>query len=99
MIKWWKLKEDNAKLFVEKAVEEANQEMTSNIEYTWTKIKTCFTQMTKEILGAEKKDKTWCIDKVKTIIKEKKKNTILHQKITRMRKTQLSIKKQFMRQS
>ena len=34
--------------------------------------------MTKEILGAEKKDKTWCIDKVKTIIKEKKKNTILH---------------------
>lgn len=46
-----KLEEDIAKFFVEKVVEEANREMISNIEYTWTKIIICFTQMTKDILG------------------------------------------------
>lgn len=50
MIKWLRLKENNAKAFPRKVYEEADQEMTLDVEDTWTKMKTQIIGITTEIL-------------------------------------------------
>ena len=48
--KWWTLKEDNAKVLIEKVVKEVDWQMTSNTEDTYRKMNNCISQIiTKDI--------------------------------------------------
>jgi hypothetical protein len=71
--KWWKLKEEKAKVFKEKTIKEDTwkEEDETNM---WEKITTCIRKVASEIHGATKgsrsegKDTWWCNKEVQRII-------------------------------
>ena len=77
-IRWWRLKEENVKYFVNKVVNEANWRMEDDTNETWIKMRDCILRAAKEVLGESngkiivKKDTTWWNEEVKVAVRKKK---------------------------
>ena len=50
-IKWWRLKEGNNWVFVDRVIHEANWEVQDDLNTTWKKIASCIKRVAKDILG------------------------------------------------
>lgn len=77
-VRWWRLKDENIKLFVDKVVKEADWTMEDDANKTWIKMRDCISRVAKDILGESsgkiivKKDTTWWNEDVKVAVKRKK---------------------------
>jgi hypothetical protein len=79
-MKWWKLKEEAAKMFKERALKEVPWHEGGDANSMWMKITTCIRKVASEELGVvtkggkrETKEIWWWNEKVQNAIKEKKK--------------------------
>ena len=78
MIKWWRLKEGNQGVFVDRVVHEADWKAQDDSSTTWNKINSCIKRVSIDVLGKSQggtplcKDTTWRNEEVKAAIKIKR---------------------------
>jgi hypothetical protein len=76
--KWWKLKEETAKMFKERVLKECPWHEGGNVNSMWMKMSTCIRKMALEEFGVTKggkreiKETWWWNENVQNAIKEKK---------------------------
>jgi hypothetical protein len=77
-MKWWKLKEEAAKMFKQRVFKEGPWHKGGDVNSMWMKMSTCIRKVASEEFRATKggkretKETWWWIEKVQNAIKEKK---------------------------
>jgi hypothetical protein len=77
-MKWWKLKEEAAKMFKERILKEGHWHEGEDANSMWMKVSTCIRKVASEEFGVTKggkreiKETWWWNEKVQNAIKEKK---------------------------
>jgi hypothetical protein len=77
-MKWWKLKEETAKMFKERVLKEGSWHEGGDANSMWMKMSTCIRKMASEEFGVTKggkretKETWWWNEKMQNAIKEKK---------------------------
>ena len=76
-IKWWRLKENNQGVFVDRVVHEENWKAQDDLNTICNKIASCIKRVAKDVLGESRcgappcKDTSWWNEEVKATIKIK----------------------------